>query len=382
MEVRFLDLHAQYKQLKPQIDALFADILRQGVFVGGEWVGTFESNFAAFTQTQGCVGVGNGTDALEIALKALDLKPKSEIILPANTFFASLEAVLNSGHKAVLVDCNADYLIDTNSLQEALTPNSAAIMPVHLYGRACDMGAIMDIARRYSLKVIEDCAQAHGAQSLWEGEPRSVGSIGDVGCFSFYPGKNLGAYGDGGGIVSKDPKIVQKCRSLANHGIQNNKYDHRLIGRNSRLDTLQAGILNIKLQALKTANATRAKIAKLYEQGLSQFDGIKTPASGGFIGNHVWHLYVICLVRGWEGKRDIVMEYLQKNGIQCLTHYPKDLSSLEVVASHPDCRIFANTNAVKYAQNIISLPMGEHITQDHIQYICEKFGALQKLEHI
>lgn len=379
MQIKFLDLYAEYNILKPQIDSLLSEILHSSVFVGGKYVQKFEENFSRFNRTKGCVGVGNGTDALEIAIKALNLPVASEIIVPANTFFASVESILNSGYKAVLVDCTEDYLIDIKALENAISPKTSAIMPVHLYGRACDMNSIMDLAKKHSLKVIEDCSQAHGAKILWKDEIKNVGSIGNVGCFSFYPGKNIGAYGDGGAIISNDLELLKICRSISNHGITNNKYDHALIGRNSRLDSLQAGILDIKLKRLQDSNAARQKCAETYSQNLSTFENIFLPPKSCFKENNVWHLYVIRLVKKWKGKRKIIMEYLEKNGIACGIHYPQDLGSLEVLLGHPECKIASNKNAKKYASDILSLPIGEHIKQEQILYICEKFYELEKI---
>ncbi|PAF42781.1 DegT/DnrJ/EryC1/StrS family aminotransferase [Helicobacter sp. 11S02596-1] len=376
MQIKFLDLPAEYNILKPQIDSLISEIVSSGEFIGGKHLQAFEKNFSQFSQTKGCVGVGNGTDALEIAIKALALPEKSEIIVPSNTFFASVESILNAGHRAVLVDCDKDYLIDRQALENAITPNTAAIMPVHLYGRACDMTMVMAMAQKYSLKVIEDCSQAHGAKTLYKNELKSVGSIGDMGCFSFYPGKNLGAYGDGGAIVSNDNRLLEVAREIANHGIRNNtKYAHARIGRNSRLDSMQAGILNIKLARLYEVNASRQACAKMYGEALGGLENIILPKAGDLPANNVWHLYVVRLAKIWRGKRKMLVEYLAKNGVACGVHYPQDLGSLEAILQHPDCRVASNQNAKNFASEILSLPIGEHISREEVAYIAEKLHA-------
>ncbi|PAF43881.1 DegT/DnrJ/EryC1/StrS family aminotransferase [Helicobacter sp. 11S03491-1] len=378
MEIKFLDLSQEYAHLKSEIDCIMDEILQSSSFIGGKYLQEFETNFAHFMQARGCVGVGNGTDALEIAIKALNLEPNSEIILPANSFIASAEAILNNGHQAVFVDCKEDYLIDPLCIQNALTKKTAAIMPVHLYGKACDMETIIQIAQTHHLKIIEDCSQAHGAKAIVCGEEKSIGSIGDVGCFSFYPSKNLGAYGDGGAIISNDLGLLETCFEIANHGIKNHdKYNHHLIGRNSRLDALQAGILNIKLKYLKASNTYRQQLAKIYHENLSIFKNILPPSLEGFEDNSVWHLYVIRMVGSWEGKREAMIRHLKQNNIACGIHYPSDLGSLDIITTHCNCKVISNKNAKKYAKEILSLPIGNHISQKEIQLICQKIQEFE-----
>lgn len=374
MRIKFLDLTQNYYNLKSQIDPLISEILETSNFIGGKFLQEFEENFACFTQTRGCVGVGNGTDALEIAIKALCLPKNSEIILPANSFIASCEAILNNDLKAVFVDCNENYLIDTDKILEAITPQTSAIMPVHLYGRTCDMYPILQIAHKHDLKIIEDCSQAHGAKTQ---SNKSIGSIGDIGCFSFYPGKNLGAYGDGGAIVSNDITLLQNCRSISNHGTKNSeKYLHIQIGRNSRLDALQAAILNIKLKFLPAHNIHRQKNACLYEEKLHGLKNILTPTTSIRMEN-VWHLFVVRLIGEWEGKRDEMKKYLAKNGVDTSIHYPQALNEIQAIASHPNCIVSSSANAKSFAKNILSLPIGEHIGEKEITYICEVISKFQ-----
>ncbi|PAF52181.1 hypothetical protein BKH44_03515 [Helicobacter sp. 13S00477-4] len=379
MQIKSLDLFKEYQNIKPEIHRAIVNIIQKANFIGGEPLREFENHFATFTQTKGCVGVGNGTDALEIAIKSLNLPKNSEIILPSNTFIASLEAILNTGHQAVLVDCGEDYLIDPIKIQNAITSKTSAIMVVHLYGRACDMESILKIANKHNLKIIEDCSQAHGAKILYHGKPKSIGSIGDIGCFSFYPGKNLGAYGDGGAIVSNEIDLIEKCKIIANHGIKNNKYDHSLVGRNSRLDTIQAAILDIKLKYLQTNNQYRQNISKIYDKHLSVFQNILLPPKTDYQDSNVWHLYVIRLINKFKGKRKIILDFLEKNNIACGIHYPQDLGSLPFINSLDNCKVSSNQYAKEYSKEILSLPIGTHIREKEIEYIANKFQELQNL---
>lgn len=369
MNIKFLDLAKEYHQLKAEIDLALEEIFQSSSFINGKQVSDFEAHFADFLQVGGCVGVGNGTDALEIAIKALNLPKGSEIILPANSFIASLEAILNNGYKAVLVDCGEDFLIDSECIKKAISPKTCAIMPVHLYGRACDMEKILEIAGHNNLKIIEDCAQAHGAKSILNGSYKNVGSIGDVGCFSFYPGKNLGGYGDGGAISSNDIALLQKCRIIANHGNDKEKYHHILLGRNSRLDSIQAAIIDIKLKYLSQSNEHRQQISELYTEKLSKIPHIITPPPSSYKNHCVWHLYTIMLDDNTH-KRDELKQYLQDHSISTGIHYPQALSEIEALTQNSDCILCPTPNAQKYAKNILSLPIGNHIQEKEVDYIC------------
>ncbi|MBE0594453.1 MAG: DegT/DnrJ/EryC1/StrS family aminotransferase, partial [Gemmatimonadales bacterium] len=234
--IKFLDLYAQYLSIKPDIDAAIANTIRDSAFIGGAGVEGFESSFAAFQSAEHCVGVGNGTDAIEIIIEALGLPRRSEVIVPANSFIASSEAVTRSGCRVVFADVDPrTYLLDPEDVRRRITSRTSAIMAVHLYGQPADMDRLRGIASERGLRIIEDCAQAHGA----EYRGRRVGTLGDAGSFSFYPGKNLGAYGDGGAITTNDAALARQCRMIANHG-RIDKYNHEFEGRNSRLDGLQA----------------------------------------------------------------------------------------------------------------------------------------------
>jgi dTDP-4-amino-4,6-dideoxygalactose transaminase len=316
--IKFIDLHKQYLSIKNEIDNAIAAVICQSAFIGGKYVRQFEENFAAYQQVKYCVGVGNGTDALEISIEALDLPKGSEIIVPANSFIASAEAVTRTGHKIIFCDVNADdYTININDVKNRITQNTSAIMAVHLYGHPCDMDPLLELASLNNLKIIEDCAQAHGA----EYKGKRVGAIGNIGCFSFYPGKNLGAYGDGGAVVTNDEALERQCRMIANHG-RVAKYDHEFAGRNSRLDGLQAAILDVKLNYLDQWTSHRIMIADEYLKQLKNISEIILPVKQEW-AKHVYHLFVIR-----HSQREMLQKKLKQSGIQTGVHYPIALPKL------------------------------------------------------
>jgi len=365
--IKFLDLNAQYQSIKSEIDQAISNVIYDSAFIGGKYVAKFEAEFAAYQEADYCIGVGNGTDALEIAIESLKMPKGSEIIVPGNSFIASSEAVTRSEYKVVFCDARTDdYTIDIEDLRNRITPKTVAIMAVHLYGHPCDMDAILDLAREYDLKVIEDCAQAHGA----EYKGKRVGSIGDIGCFSFYPGKNLGAYGDGGAIVTNDEKLAEKCRMIANHG-RIAKYDHEFEGRNSRLDGLQAAILSVKLKYLDGWTEQRIKVAAVYLETLFGIDGVILPVRQNW-AKQVYHLFVIRVP-----DRDSVRVSLADAGIPCGVHYPVALPKL---AAYHYCGQSDETMRVnKMDGELLSLPMGEHVLDP--EGVAEKIrGALNGTE--
>ena len=350
--IKFLDLFEQYRTIQSEIDAAIRQAIEKSEFIGGESVKTFELNFAKYQQAQYCVGVGNGTDALEIAIEALSLPPASEIIVPANSFIASAEAVTRCGHKVVFADVTPNtYTINLSDVERRITERTRAIIAVHLYGTPCEMDELQAIAKKYSLKLIEDCAQAHGAE--YKGQ--RVGALGNVGAFSFYPGKNLGAYGDAGAVVTNDTTLAQQCRLIANHG-RVEKYNHLIEGRNSRLDSLQAGILDVKLKYLDQWIDRRNAIACRYTTGLADIDGLTLPVLIPD-SRHAFHLFVVRL-----DKRDQLREFLSARGIETGIHYPTALPKLKAYSylNQASDKMFANASDGK----VLSLPMGEHLT-DH-----------------
>jgi len=352
--IEFLDLNKQYFSIKSEIDNAISEVIADSAFIGGKYLKQFEENFATYQQAKYCVGVGNGTDALEIAIEALDLPKCSEIIVPANSFISSAEAVSRAGHKIVFCDVNSDdYTIDIEDVKNRVTANTSAIVVVHLYGHPCDMKPLLGIAKKHNLKIIEDCAQAHGA----EYQGRRVGCIGDIGCFSFYPGKNLGAYGDGGAIVTNDEALGIQCRKIANHG-RISKYDHEFAGRNSRLDGLQAAILDVKLKHLDQWTRHRVLIADEYLKQLQDITEIILPVRKEW-AKQVYHLFVIR-----HQKRDLLVERLKYSGVQTGVHYPIALPKL------PAFKYLGQSNEKGSAwvndSSILSLPIGDSMSHESV----------------
>jgi len=355
--VPFLDLRAQYMSIKPEMDEAIQQVINDCSFVGGKHVTEFESKFADFCGAKHCIGVGNGTDALYLTLRAFGVGSGDEVITTAHTFIATAEAISLTGAQPVFVDIREDtMLMDPDVVEAALTPRTRAIIPVHLYGQPCEMKQILDIARRHNLKVIEDAAQAHGAR--WQGH--RVGSLGDAACFSFYPSKNLGAYGDGGAVVSQDEDLVQRVRMLANHGRQE-KYTHEIEGVNSRLDGFQAAILRAKLAHLDKWNEQRRAHANCYRQQLSNLplvlpnDNAETKA--------VYHLFVIRTKR-----RDEVQCYLKARGIETGIHYPIPLH-LQPAYWHLGYAEGDFPLTEQAAREVLSLPMYPELSNEQISQI-------------
>ena len=364
--VKFLDLSSQYQSFKEEMNATILKTIEESAFIGGQRVKSFESEFADFQQSEFCIGVGNGTDALEISLEALNLPKGSEVIVPANSFIASSEAVTRSGLKVVFCDNDPEnYTISIASLKEKITSNTSAIMAVHLYGHACDMDAILAIAKDNNLKIIEDCAQAHGA----EYKGKRVGAIGDIGTFSFYPGKNLGAYGDGGAIVTNSSQLAEKSRMIANHG-RKAKYDHTFEGRNSRLDALQASILSVKLKHLETWTEKRIAIANQYIEGLAGIDDLILPKREEW-ARQVYHLFVIRVAN-----RDDLKASLAECDIQTGVHYPIALPKLEAY-KYLNCDINSFV-ACSQDTTLLSLPIGEHLCSNEVSQVINEVKSLFK----
>lgn len=355
--VKFLDLGAQYQSLKSEIDAAIESVITESAFISGPFVKRFEEEFAEYIGVNNCVGVGNGTDALEIAIEGLDLPEQSEIIVPANSFIASAEAVTRTGHKVVFADvCPDSYVISASDVESRITSRTRAIIAVHLYGHPCDMSALGRISEKYNLKVIEDCAQAHGA----EYRGLSVGSIGDVASFSFYPGKNLGAYGDGGAITTNNALLAERCRMIANHG-RVSKYNHDFEGRNSRLDGIQAAILSVKLKYLANWTNRRIALANHYLVNLRDIHQIILPVRQDW-AKQVYHLFV---VRTEE--RDGLAKFLAEKNIQTGVHYPISLPKLRAYdyVDQGGEELFANRSD----RTLLSLPIGEHLKEQDLEEV-------------
>src|SRR5437773_3528742 len=313
MKVPFIELKTEHHLLREDLRRVWEEALDNAAFIGGAAVEDFERAFAEFCEVRHAIGVGNGTDALVLALKALEIGESAEVILPANSFVATAEAIVHCGATPVFVDIDTrTYNIDVQQIEDRITQRTKAIIPVHLYGQPADMRPILDIAGKYELRVIEDTAQAHGAR--YRG--RRAGSMGDAACFSFYPAKNLGACGDGGAVVTNDSKIAEDLRRLRDHGGLR-KYEHDVVGYNSRLDAMQAVALDLKLKRLDERNGRRRQHAAMYRALLSGIDGIVTPYEPeGFEG--VYHLYVIRI----EGHtRPDLQSFLIEQDVQTGIHY-------------------------------------------------------------
>ncbi|HLH77277.1 MAG TPA: DegT/DnrJ/EryC1/StrS family aminotransferase [Candidatus Binataceae bacterium] len=310
--IKFVDLTLQYAAIQHEVDSAIAGVLRNGSFILGPAVRGFEEAFAAFLGVKHAIGVASGLDALRLGLASCGIGVGDEVIVPANTYIATALAVSGVGATPVLVDCLPDtFEIDSDKVEKALTPRTRAIIPVHLTGLAADMDQIVGIARRHGLVVVEDAAQAHG--TLYHG--RACGTIGRIGCFSFYPGKNLGAYGDGGAIVTDDPTLAEHALALRNYG-QRAKYQHEVKGFNSRLDSLQAAVLNVKLAYLRGWNQRRVKHAAAYRdllQGVGDLGFQRCPEDS----THVYHLFIVT-----TDHRDELKKHLEAAGIETGVHYP------------------------------------------------------------
>ncbi len=360
LPVPLVDLQAQYAGISAEVHEAIRTVLERGDFVLGAAVAEFEKNFSAYCRAKFAVGVGSGLDALTLTLKGFGIGPGDEVITAANTFVATTLAIVQAGAKPVLADCDLESgNIDVRKIEEKITPKTKAILPVHLYGQPADMDPILDMARRHGLKVIEDACQAHGA----EYKGRRCGSLGDAGCFSFYPGKNLGAYGDGGCVVTNDPELTERLQMLRNYGSKV-KYHHELQGTNSRLDTLQAAILNVKLKYLDGWNQKRREAAQTYKKILSGVSNIVLPAVMPY-ASHIFHLFVIRIP-----ERDRVLKELQTRKIGAGIHYPIPVHQMDC---HRDLGYSAGAFPVseKLAKEILSLPIYPEISQERIRFVCD-----------
>lgn len=364
--VPFVDLKAQFRAIRAEVVPRVLEVMEEATFILGPDVARFEENFASYVGVRHCVGVESGTAALQLALEALGVGAGDEVILPANTYIASALAVSAVGARPVLVDVDQNYLIDPNLLEDALTPRTKAIMPVHLYGLAVPMDRIMEFARRHGLYVIEDASQAHGA--CWDG--RRVGSFGDAGTFSFYPGKNLGAYGDGGAVVTGDGEIADRIRLLRDFG-QRKKYEHLVKAGNCRLDSIQAAILDVKLRHLDAWNDARRRNAAAYDARLAAI-GIAPPPRLDEQA-HVYHLYVIEVEH-----RQRVAAALRERGIATGIHYPIPVHLQPAYADLGLARgSFPRTE--RGADRVLSLPMFPELTPEQIERVADALANSQAL---
>ncbi|VGO18284.1 DegT/DnrJ/EryC1/StrS family aminotransferase [Pontiella sulfatireligans] len=364
MKVPFLDLQALSAEVADDVIERWKIIIEQSDFVLGGEVARFEEEFAAYCNCKHAIGVASGLDALKLILRAMDIGTGDEVITAANSFIATALAITSVGADPVLVDmADKDFLINVQDLENAITPNTKAIIPVHLYGQAADMDPIVELARKHGLKVIEDAAQAHGA--LYKGH--KCGTLGDAAAFSFYPGKNLGAFGDGGAVTTNDPELAEKIMSFRNYGSPR-RYHHELLGENSRLDTVQAAVLSIKLPRLDEWNVARRSIASRYAEGLESVAGLRLPVTNAN-AEHVHHLYVVR-----AEKRDELLTLLQERDIGCNIHYPIPIHLQEAYA-FKGWKAGDFPEAEKAAGEILSLPIFPTMTDDQVDYVVEAVGG-------
>lgn len=365
--ILFTDLHAQYLTIREEIDAAIASVIRESAYIGGPGVTGFEAAFARYLGLEHVVSCANGTDSMEIILKAWGIGPGDEVIVPAQSWISTSEAVGNVGARPVFVDVEPwHHTIDVGLVERVITPRTRAIIPVHLYGHPADMPVLMSLADRYGLKVLEDCAQSHGAAI----DGRLTGTFGHAASFSFYPGKNLGAYGDAGCMATSDPDLARRIRRIANHG-QEGKHNHLTEGRNSRLDGLQAAILSAKLPWLDRWNEARRGVAAAYSEGLKELP-LDTPRVWqGYL--HAFHLYVIR-----TDSRDALLQHLRESGVDAAIHYPTALPFLSCYASFGH-RSDDFPTAFSNQSRILSLPVYPEMTADAIRRVLD---AVHSFQHV
>lgn len=363
MKIPFVDLKTQYQSLRPEVDEAMQSVLDRTAFIMGPEVAAFEKSFADYLGVKHVVGVGSGTAALRLALEALGVGPEDEVITVPDTYFATCEAISHVGAEVRFVEADPKtYNLDPTKLEAAVTRRTKAILPVHLYGQPADMAPILEIARRNNLYVVEDAAQAHGA--IYQGQ--KVGTFGDIACFSFYPGKNLGAYGDGGAVVTDDDQIDARLRLLRNHG-QEVKYEHLVVGYCDRLDNLQAAVLGVKLPHLDSWNEQRRSRAAIYDECLQNVPGVVTPHVSDDC-EHVYHLYVI---RVTDGRRDALQNYLQEVGVATGLHYPIPVHLQQAYTGMGHKKGDFPISEQLAAQGL-SLPMFAELSDEEAVYVADK----------
>ncbi|MEM7145305.1 MAG: DegT/DnrJ/EryC1/StrS family aminotransferase [Verrucomicrobiota bacterium] len=369
MRVPFVDLKRQYENHRESLDGAIAAVIEETAFIRGKYVKAFEDEFASAMGVEHCVSCANGTDALYLGLRMLEMEPGDEVITTANSWIATSESITNAGGVVVFVDTDdATFNMDVKKIEEKITKRTRAILPVHLLGQSADMTAIMDLAGRHGLAVIEDCAQAHKA--TWGGQ--KVGTFGSVGTFSFYPGKNLGAFGDAGAIITNDGELARRMRTLANHGAEaGSKHSHIVEGINSRLDGIQASVLSAKLPHLGDWTKGRREAAAKYGSELSTVSEVRVPVIAEE-AESVFHVYSIL-----ADDRDGLQEYLSDEGIATSRHYPTPLPFLEAYRYLGHTREEFPT-ASRHQERMLSLPIYPEITDEQIGYIAERIGKYYK----
>ena len=367
MNIPMVDLKTQYQNIKDQVDTAILECVSSTWFIGGPNVQSFRENLAKYLDVKHVVPCANGTDALQIAMMALGLQAGDEVILPAFTYVATAEVIALLGLKPVMIDVEMDtFNIKVNEIEAAITPKTKAIVPVHLFGQIADMESIMAIAKKHNLYVIEDNAQAIGADYTFsDGTVKKGGTIGHIGCTSFYPSKNLGCYGDGGAIFTNDEALGKKIQMVANHG-QSRRYYHDEIGVNSRLDAVQAVVLNIKLPLLDGYCERRNRAASYYDAAFAEIDELTIPKRANN-STHVFHQYTLQVA---NGKRDELGDYLKAKGISNMIYYPVPLYKQDAY-NHYSPEGFELTNTEQLCDTVLSLPMHSEFSDAQLQYITE-----------
>jgi UDP-2-acetamido-2-deoxy-ribo-hexuluronate aminotransferase len=360
MTIQMVDLKNQYLKIKNEIDAALINCVESTRYIKGPEVKQFEENLVKYLGINHVISCGNGTDALQIALMALDLQPGDEVIVPAFTYVATAEAIALLKLTPVMVDVDPKtFNVDVNAIKKAVTPKTKAIVPVHLYGQSADMESIMKLAEKHNLFVIEDNAQALGAETIFsDGTIKKTGTIGHIGCNSFFPTKNLGTFGDGGALTTNDEKLAERCRMISTHG-QKQKYFHETIGCNSRLDTIHAAILNVKLKYLDNYISARQKAAEYYYENLNEPDWLVLPQKATY-ANHSFNQFTLKIK---NGKRDVLKDYLKQNGIPSIIYYPLPLYKQPAFQQYsPDNFKLVNTETL--CSSVLSIPMHTELTSE------------------
>lgn len=366
-EIKMVDLYSQYLAIKQDVDEAIQSVINKTSFVKGAEVKAFENELATYLSVNHVISCANGTDALQIALMALDLKPGDEVITTTFTFIATAEVIALLQLKPVLVDIDPEtFLIKTEDIESKINPKTKAIIPVHLFGQCAQMEAMMEIAHQYNLFVIEDVAQALGSDYYFtNGNKAKAGTIGHIGCTSFFPSKNLGCFGDGGALYTNDEVLAKKIRSIANHGMTQ-RYYHDHIGVNSRLDSMQAAILSVKLKKLDQYHQKRQKAAAFYDKELSNINWLQIPKRVSW-SNHIFHQYSIVIKNNC---RNELRKYLEEHKIPSMVYYPVPIHQQKAYQKYLfETEDFPNANTI--AQHILSLPMHTELTHEQLSYICE-----------
>ena len=375
LNIQMVDLKNQYMKIKPQVDQAINDVLSSTQFINGEHVKSFQNELAAYLGVKHVITCANGTDALQISMMALGLKPGDEIITPSFTYIATTEVIGLLGLKPVFVDCDPDnFNISIEEVEKAITKRTKAIVPVHLFGQSSDMKSIMNLAKKHNLFVIEDNAQAIGSDYLGFNKPQKTGTIGNIGCTSFFPSKNLGCFGDGGAMMTNDDDLAEKLRMIANHG-QSKKYYHDMVGCNSRLDNIQAAVLRIKLKELDQYILNRQKAADYYDQNLKDLDQLTLPYRNTD-SNHVFHQYTLKLDDNIV--RDELIQYLAKKKIPAMVYYPVPAHSQKMFSKIPNS--YGNMKVTNWlSSRVFSLPMHTELSTLQQDYIIKNlFNFIKK----